>query len=164
MHADTPARLAPLDPMSPGAQDLIVQSEALMNALYPAESNHFEPAANLQPPGGAFWGCWLGDELVGCGGVKFHAAADEPAYGEIKRLFVRDNARGRGVARRLMVQLEAELLTRGLEIARLETGVLQPAALALYRRLGYGERGPFGGYAADPLSTFFEKQLAAPKR
>ena len=45
MSLEPPIRLAPLDPTSPGAQALIAQSEALMTALYPGESNHFEPAA-----------------------------------------------------------------------------------------------------------------------
>ena len=142
----TAMHLAPLDPTCADAQALIAQSEALMSALYPSESNHFEPAENLRPPNGAFWGLWVGECLVGCGGVKhFAATGEEPAYGEIKRLFVLDSARGRGVARQLM--------------ARLETGIHQPEALALYRRLGYRERGPFGDYAHDPLSAFFEKQL-----
>jgi putative acetyltransferase len=149
-------RLAPLDPISADAQALIAQSEALMTALYPSESNHFEPAENLQPPQGAFWGCWIGAELVGCGGVKH-----QDDYGEIKRLFVLESARGRGVARQLMAQLEAALAERGVKLARLETGIHQPEALALYRRLGYRERGPFGDYAPDPLSAFFEKQLPA---
>lgn len=42
---------------------------------------------------------------------------------------------------------------------RLETGVYQPEALALYGRAGYVERGPFGDYVADPLSVFMEKEL-----
>lgn len=159
MPSDLTPRLAPLDPGHPDAQALIAQSEALMSALYPAESNHFEPADGLRPPQGAFWGLWLGDELVGCGGVKHHAPPGEPAYGEIKRLFVLDSARGRGAAKRLMAQLEAELSGRGVRLARLETGIHQPEALGLYRRLGYVERGPFGGYALDPLSVFFEKAL-----
>lgn len=156
--APTP-RLAPLDPADPAAQALIAQSEALMSALYPSESNHFEPAAGLRPPGGAFFGAWWGEQLVGCGGVKLHAPAGAPAYGEIKRLFVLDSARGRGLARGLMARLEAELLQRGVRLARLETGILQPEALGLYRRLGYAQRPPFGDYALDPLSVFFEKRL-----
>ena len=164
MSHDLPTRLAPLDPGHADAQALIALSEAYMAALYPSESNHFEPAAGLRPPSGAFWGLWLGDTLVGCGGVKHHQPAGEPAYGEIKRLFVLDSARGRGVARLLMAQLEGDLLLRGVHLARLETGIHQPEALALYRRLGYVERGPFGDYALDPLSTFFEKRLAPPAR
>lgn len=159
MTADLPTRLAPLDPGHPDAQALMAQSEALMSALYPSESNHFEPADGLRPPNGVFWGLWLGETLVGCGGVKHHAPDGEPAYGEIKRVFVLDSARGRGVAKQLMNQLEAELVERGVHLALLETGIHQPEALGLYKRLGYVERGPFGGYALDPLSVFFEKAL-----
>jgi putative acetyltransferase len=165
MTADLPTRLAPLDPGHPDAQALMARSEALMSALYPSESNHFEPAAGLRPPHGLFWGLWLGDTVVGCGGVKLHvlrgepAESAEPAYGEIKRLFVLDSARGRGAAKQIMSRLEGELITRGVHLARLETGIHQPEALGLYRRLGYVERGPFGGYSADPLSVFFEKRL-----
>ena len=159
MSPNLPTRLAPLDPGHPDAEALIAQSEALMSAMYPSESNHFEPADGLRPPDGAFWGLWLGEQLVGCGGVKCHASAGEPAYGEIKRLFVLDSARGHGVAKRLMAQLEAELRARGVRLARLETGIHQAEALGLYRRLGYVERPPFGDYALDPLSVFFEKRL-----
>ena len=154
--------LAPLDPAHPDAQALMAQSEALMASLYPAESNHFEPADGLRAPHGGFYGVWQGERLLGCGGVKFHDGV--PAYGEIKRLFVRDDARGLGVAKQLMARLEAELVARGVQLARLETGIHQPEALGLYRRLGYAQRGPFGSYAPDPLSAFFEKRLSHPQR
>jgi putative acetyltransferase len=157
MSSEPPVRLAPLDPGHPEAQCLIALSEAYMSALYPAESNHFEPADGLRPPGGHFYGAWHGERLVGCGGVKLFEA---DGYGEIKRLFVLDSERGRGVARQLMARLEADLVGHGLKLARLETGIHQPEALALYRRLGYVERPPFGGYAPDPLSAFLEKTLA----
>ncbi|MFG6489920.1 GNAT family N-acetyltransferase [Roseateles sp. BYS78W] len=160
MTADPALRLEPLDPGHPDAQALMAQSEALMSALYPAESNHFEPADGLREPGGSFFGIWRGEQLLACGGVKHVAVGDEPAYGEIKRLFVLDSERGQGLARQLMARLEVELLARGVPLARLETGIHQPEALALYRRLGYIEREPFGGYALDPLSVFFEKRLA----
>lgn len=156
MTSDLPLRLGPLNPGHPDAQALIAQSEALMSALYPAESNHFEPADGLRAPQGCFYGVWRGERLVGCGGVKLFEA---DGYGEIKRLFVLDSERGRGVARQLMAQFEADLVERGLHVARLETGIHQPEALGLYRRLGYVECPPFGSYALDPLSAFFEKAL-----
>ena len=156
IDSDLTARLAPLDPGHPDAQALMAQSEALMSALYPSESNHFEPADGLRPPQGRFYGLWRGERLVGCGGVKLFEA---DGYGEIKRLFVLDSERGRGIARQLMAQLEGDLLARGLGLARLETGIHNPEALRLYKRLGYVERPPFGSYAPDPLSVFFEKHL-----
>jgi putative acetyltransferase len=151
--------LTPLDPTYPDALALMAQSEALMRALYPSESNHFEPPEGLRAPGGSFFGAWRDGRLLGCGGVKHVAATGEPAYGEIKRLFVLDSERGRGVARQLMAALEAEVAARGVRLARLETGIHQPEALGLYRRLGYVERPPFGGYGPDPLSVFMEKSL-----
>lgn len=159
MNPELPSRLAPLDPGHADARALMALSEAYMGTLYPSESNHFEPPEGLRAPHGEFWGFWVGDTLVGCGGVKFHAPPNEPAYGEIKRLFVLDSARGRGAAKQLMARLEDALRARRVPLARLETGIHQPEAIGLYRRLGYAERGPFGSYAPDPLSLFMEKPL-----
>jgi putative acetyltransferase len=41
----------------------------------------------------------------------------------------------------------------------LETGYLQPEAIALYERLGYSRRGPFGLYTEDPNSVFMHKPV-----
>jgi putative acetyltransferase len=60
-----------------------------------------------------------------------------------------------------MCYLETELRKRGVSLFRLETGIRQPEALGLYRKLGYRERGPFGSYRPDPLSVFMEKQFDA---
>ncbi|HEY1131052.1 MAG TPA: GNAT family N-acetyltransferase [Roseateles sp.] len=159
MSSDLTPCLAPVDPGHPDARALIAQSEALASRLYPAESNHFEPPEGLRGPDGSFWGCWLGDTLVGCGGVKHLAPPDGPSYGEIKRLFVLESLRGRGIAKLLMARLEGEVLARGVHLVRLETGIYQPEAIALYQRLGYVAREPFGEYAVDPLSVFFERVL-----
>ena len=58
-----------------------------------------------------------------------------------------------------MSHLEEHLLKSGIKIARLETGIKQPEALRLYRKLGYLERSPFASYHEDPLSIFMEKEL-----
>jgi len=55
--------------------------------------------------------------------------------------------------------LETDLLTHGIHLARLETGVRQPEALALYEHFGYVRIPPFGDYREDPLSVFLEKRL-----
>lgn len=59
-----------------------------------------------------------------------------------------------------MAALEGHLRGKKIYVCRLETGVKQPEALGLYRKLGYRERQPFGDCAADPLSIFMEKQLS----
>ena len=80
-------------------------------------------------------------------------------YGEIKSMFVDPNTRRAGVAAGLMASLEAETITHGLEMLRLETGNLLHAAQALYRRHGFTLRGPFGSYSEHPNSVFMEKRL-----
>ena len=84
---------------------------------------------------------------------------DDCRYGEIKRLFVIDEHRGKGLSRRIMDHLETHLREMGVHVVRLETGTRQPEALGLYNRLGYARRGPFGAYGHDPLSVFMEKRL-----
>ena len=152
-------RIEPTSPDSPGAQALIAMSDAYMAELYPAESNHLESVQALIRPNVHFLGCFLEDRIVGCGAVKI--LSDDGDYGEIKRVFVLDGHRGKGYSRGIMEKLEEHLRSRGIALARLETGILQPEALGLYRRLGYTERGPFGSYVEDPLSVFMEKRLAA---
>jgi putative acetyltransferase len=85
---------------------------------------------------------------------------DDDRYGEIKRVFVLAEHRGKGLARAIMATLEDMVRREGYFLARLETGVAQPEALGLYRALGYAQRNPFGHYRPDPLSVFMEKRLA----
>jgi putative acetyltransferase len=147
----------PVDPTSPGARRLIALSDAGMSLLYPPESNHFESPEALTLPNVRFVGIHVANELVACGAVKL--LQDDDRYGEIKRVFVLPEQRGKGLARAIMATLEGELLHEGYRLARLETGIAQPEALGLYRALGYRERPPFGGYRPDPLSVFMEKPL-----
>jgi len=148
--------IAPLDPCAPAAE-LLALSDAYMASLYPAESNHMESPAALAQPHVRFVGLTIDGEVVGCGAVKI-MEGKEP-YGEIKRVFVKDQHRGQGFSGQLMADLEHHLREQGIALARLETGIHQPEALALYRKLGYVERPPFGAYLADPLSVFMEKRL-----
>jgi len=145
-------------PDSPGARELIALSDRYMGALYPAASNHLESERALLQPNVCFVGIEADSTLVACGAVKL--MADDGVYGEIKRVFVLPAHRGKGHARSIMQALETELRLRRICLARLETGILQPEALALYRALDYRERSPFGAYAPDPLSVFMEKAIA----
>ncbi len=150
-------RIEPTDPESDGARGLLAMSDTYMTALYPTESNHLESAQALKAPNVLFLGCFLDDQLVGCGAVKI--LADDGEYGELKRVFVLESHRGKGYSKAIMERLEGHLKKKGIALARLETGIRQPEALGLYRRLGYVERKPFGAYAEDPLSLFMEKQI-----
>ena len=146
-----------LDPDSAEVQALLAVSNAYYVNLYPAESNHLESSDDLKKPNVLFVGCRIDGELVASGAAKI--MQDDGSYAEIKRVFVVDDHRGKGLSSQVMCFLETELQSRGVGLFRLETGIKQPEALGLYRKLGYLERGPFGSYRADPYSVFMEKQV-----
>jgi putative acetyltransferase len=148
----------PVAPESPGARRLIALSDEHLRSLYPPEFCFLESVEALQKSDVRFLGIEDNGTLVACGAVKL--MQHEPAYGEIKRLFVLASQRGKGHGRSLMLALESELRSNGIALARLETGIWQPEALALYEAFGYRRRGPFGAYPDNPYSVFMEKVLA----
>ena len=81
----------------------------------------------------------------------------EPEFGELKRMYVRPENRGQGIAAKVLGFLESEAMARGCAMFRLETGVSQPEALSFYARAGYARRDRFGSYPDDPLSVFMQK-------
>jgi putative acetyltransferase len=93
---------------------------------------------------------------LGCGALR---SLGEPVV-EIKRMYVRPEARGRGVGVAILAALEREAVGRGFRVVRLETGPLQPEAIGLYARGGYREIPCFGAYAAGQASRCFERRLA----
>ncbi len=147
--------IRPLAPADPAVRRLVAELDRLQTSLYPAESNHLDPIEVLEGSDVTFLAAFVGGEAVGCGAVKRMPGR----YGEIKRVFVDPAARRRGVGRAIMEALETDLLTHGIDLARLETGVRQPEALALYEHTGYVRIPPFGDYREDPLSVFLEKRL-----
>ena len=96
-----------------------------------------------------------GSEAVGCGAVL----RDPRGWGEVKRMYVRPDQRGRGIGRRVLAEIEGSRAAAGLPLLRLETGIHNTEALALYRRAGFAECAAFGDYAPDPLSVFMEKRV-----
>jgi putative acetyltransferase len=91
------------------------------------------------------------------GSIAFRIIA--PGHAEIKRMFVRTQARGNGVGRRLLEALEDAARQRNVDHISLETGIRQPEAIGLYRASGYRDCPPFGTYTPDPLSLFMTKRL-----
>ena len=135
---------------------LIRQSDALMQSLYPAESNHLVDIESLAQPHIHVLVARHEGRVLGCGAF----ALGDDGQAEMKRVFVDPAARGKGIARAIMEALEREAAKHGVTLMQLETGIKQPEAIALYRKHGYVERGPFGAYRPDPLSLFMEKKLA----
>ena len=145
-------------PESPGQPDVVPLIEALdayATALYPPESNHLLDVGSLSDAAVSFLVARAEGEAIGCGAIL----RDPRGWGEVKRMFVRPNQRGKGIGVRVLAELEALVIGSGLTLLRLETGIHNREALALYRRAGFTERGPFGDYASDPLSVFMEKRV-----
>ena len=161
------------------ADHLLVLSDQYMASLYPAESNHLVSSESLRTGDAVFLGAFISStmslgteiadqpvktdesrsgsevgECIACVATRFYR---EAGYAEIKRLYVQETYRGRGLSRTLMSAIEAEILVEGIDCARLEMGIHQPEADALYRSLGYRHIQPFGDYLLDPLSQFLEK-------
>ena len=146
-----------LDPDVGEVRELIQASDDFYVDLYPAESTHLESQDDLKRDNVLFVGGRIDGLLAVSGAAKI--MRDDGDYAEIKRVFVRDEFRGQGLSVQIMQYLEAELQQRGISVFRLETGVRQPEALGLYRKLGYVDREPFGAYKPDPLSVFMEKRV-----
>ncbi|MEV5886022.1 GNAT family N-acetyltransferase [Streptomyces sp. NPDC052020] len=91
------------------------------------------PEADFDPPRGLFLIARVGEEPVGCGGVRLF---DEHTA-EIKRMYVADQARGHGIGGYLLEHLERHAVSCGATRIMLETGRRNTAALALYHRTGY---------------------------
>jgi GNAT superfamily N-acetyltransferase len=109
--------------------------------------------AELTEPAGLLLVAWLRGEPVGCGGLKLHRRA--PA--ELKRMWVAPAARGLGVGRRILQELEAHARERGARRVRLETNRTLREATTLYRSAGYTEVAAFND---EPYAHhWFEKRL-----
>lgn len=142
-------------PDQPDVTQLIAELDEYLATLYPPESNHLLDIAALTRPNVLFAVARDDDgKVVGCGAMVLNAG-----FGEIKRMFVRPQCRGTGIAKRLLALLEQAAAGRGYALFMLETGIHQPEAVGLYARAGYLLRGPFADYKEDPLSVFMYKQL-----
>ncbi len=107
----------------------------------------------VTPPAGLFLVAYLRGEPVGCGAVKHHPGEAS----EIKRMWVAEPARGLGIARRLLAELENDAVTSGASTAHLETNKTLVEAIALYRSAGYVEVPAFN---EEPFAHhWFEKRL-----
>lgn len=146
------------DILSDDAQALIAELDAELSARYPEERvNMFQlPAEEIASGRGAFLVALRDGRAVGCGALR--RVGD--GAGEIKRMYVRREERGRGVAHQLMIAIETEAQALGLATLLLETGVRQPEAIKLYERFGFRRIPAFGDYVESPLSLCMSKPIA----
>jgi len=139
------------------ATRLIHALNAELSGLYPEPgATHFRlDPAEVANDRGAFLVAWADGEPLGCGAVR----RLEETSAELKRMYVAPLARGRGIGRALLTQLEHEARRLGAKRLLLETGIRQQAALALYRDAGFVVIPAFGEYVDSPTSVCMGKDL-----
>ena len=143
------------DPAQPDVVTLLRNGEANSARLYPAESHHHLALEALRRPAVRFLVARDADgRALATGAVVLH-----DGWAELKRMWVEEEARGQGIAGRVLDALMAVARDAGADVLRLETGVASQAALALYGRAGFERREPFAAYRPDPLSVFMERRL-----
>jgi len=143
------------NPAAPDATALIAELDAHLEPLYPSESRHGFSVQKLIADSVAFFVIRVGGAPAGCGGIKLFGTE----YAEVKRMYVRPQFRGLGLAKLLLDHLADYARSHRVGILRLETGIHQHAAIGLYERLGFQRIPPFGEYRDDPISRCYEKRI-----
>ncbi|MFG2223982.1 GNAT family N-acetyltransferase [Streptomyces sp. NPDC048644] len=144
--------------------DALVQQEYLRRYGDP-DITPLDPAMFV-PPHGRYLLAYDGGRPLATGGWRVQEDAADgyaPGDAEIKRMFVVTQARGRGLARRILAALEADARAAGRTRMVLETGTEQPEALALYASCGYrmvAKAEKFGLYRTYDDSRCMTKDLA----
>ena len=140
-------------------QDAVVALVAALDRylldLYPADTCHLLDIAELESPDVRFFVARKDGVPVGCAALR----VDATGYGEVKRMYVDPAARGHRIGDRLLARLEEQARAEGLSALLLESGIHQHEALALYRKAGFANRGPYACYEDNGVSVFMEKLL-----
>jgi ribosomal protein S18 acetylase RimI-like enzyme len=131
----------------------VIDPEALRQEMirYPEEA--------FAPPHGAFM-LLLRDGMAVAGGAFMRH--EDPGTAEFKRIWASRHCRRQGLARRVLVQLEAQAARQGYTRVFLGTGPRQPEAIALYRGSGYTLLSAHDFGEDEPPGFYFEKQLIGP--
>ena len=138
---------------------LVTELEDDLASRYPVEQRHGLAVEALFHPHIRFFVASEDGRALGCGGVALF-----PPFAEVKRMYVRPEARGKRVADALLARIEAEVRAAGITDLKLETGTEQHAAMRFYEKAGFARCGSFGAYsnmATEQVvgSVFMEKAL-----
>jgi DNA-binding MarR family transcriptional regulator/GNAT superfamily N-acetyltransferase len=148
-----------VDPADPHARYCMREYFAELDRRF---EDGFDPSVSisaeddeLRSPAGIVLVATLRSEPIACGALKFHHGRPT----ELKRMWVAPTARGLGVGRRLLAELESEASRHGTRTIRLETNGSLSEAISLYRSSGYREVEAFND---EPYAHhWFEKRLSA---
>ena len=149
-----------VDPQGSDALALLREAAIEARALYPElfAGEIRWPTNPPTPLRGTYLMAYEAAVPLACGALR---PIDETTV-EVRRMYVLERARRRGLARAILAALERAAADLGYGAMRLETGRRQAAAMALYEAHGFTRIAPFGEYTDDPFSVCFEKLIARP--
>lgn len=153
--------LRPVGYLHPDAVALVARVQEEYVARYGSPDESPVDPALFDPPEGLFLVGYDDGRPVATGAWRVSPVRALGARSgvEVKRMYVVPEARGRGHARAVLAELERAAVAAGHDLVVLETGLLQPEAIALYASEGYVEVPGFGHYAGHELSRAFGKRL-----
>lgn len=145
-----------VDADSAAARRCLTEYAAELSVLFPEgyDSGALVRPTEVSGPGGAFLVAYEQGRPVGCGGVRTY----RPGVGEICHLWVHADARGLGLGRRLLGEVERQAVARNLRTVRLGTHRVLTEAAALYRTAGYREIPSYGDSPYNQLC--FERTVS----
>ena len=149
--------LRPVDPATPDARQCLrsyfAELERRSGSPFDPNTGATAKPEEVRPPAGLFLVAYLRGAPIGCGALKHFP----DGVSDLKRMWVAEPARGLGIGRRLLAELEARAAERGSCVLRLETSRLLSEAIALYLSAGYVEVPAFND---EPFADhWFEKRL-----
>ena len=142
-------------PLQEDVRGLIGELNAALRALTPPEFCFHMTPEDMAGEDTTVFVAREGGRAVACGALRRH----EGGVAEVKRMYTRPEARGRGIGGAILAAIEALARREGFGRLVLETGHRHPAAWRVYERAGFSRCGPILDYPDSPYSVFYEKRL-----
>jgi putative acetyltransferase len=153
--ADLPVSIGVEPALQDDVRALVSELTDAINAVVDRDMCHHLTPEDMAGPDTTVFVARVERRAVGMGALRRHAE-----IGEVKRMYTRPEAQGRGVGAAILAEIEGLARREKMNRLVLETSDRQPAAQRLYERAGFQRCGPFLGYAETPRSMFYEKMLA----
>ena len=139
----------------PEVEALLARGDEFAFDLYPADSCYLLDVSELEQPGVTMFVARIDGAAAGTAALLDRG----DGTAELKRLFVDDSARGKGLAAGLLAAIEAHARDAAVRVIQLETGPKSYAAIALYEKRGYAHIPRFGEYVDSASSVCMELRL-----
>ena len=141
----------------PKVNDLLRKHFIELRSVSPEGSAHVLDIPGLKISSIKFWSLWKGNELIGCGALKFL----DNEHGEFKSIRVADNYRGKGMGEKIISHLINQAKEIGIKKLSIETGagVFFSPARKLFKKFGFKTCKPFAHYKKDPNSCYFDLEI-----